>query len=149
MCGISSASFFCQLKTVCFFIKSIDILSKYGKKAWHYTRILQAILNKSWMQHPTKQQLYSHLPSIMKTIQVRQTRHVGHCWRSRDKLIPNILLWIPLHERAKAGWPARTYIQQVCANTGHSLKGLLGVMDDRDGWRERVRKIRTGGTTWW
>ena len=37
------------------------------------TRILQAILNKSWKQHPTKQQLYRHLPPISKTIQIRQT----------------------------------------------------------------------------
>ena len=37
----------------------------------NYTRMLRAILNKSWKQHPTKQQLYSHLPPIMKTIQVR------------------------------------------------------------------------------
>ena len=47
----------------------------------------QAILNKSWRQHPTKHQLYSHLPPITKTLQVRRTRHAGHCWRSRDELI--------------------------------------------------------------
>ena len=41
----------------------------------NYTRMLQAILNKSWRQHPTKQQLYGHLPPITKTIQVRLTRH--------------------------------------------------------------------------
>ena len=29
-----------------------------------YTRMQRAILNKSWKQHPTKQQLYSHLPLI-------------------------------------------------------------------------------------
>ena len=37
----------------------------------NYTRMLRAILNKSWWQHPTRQQLYGHLPPIMKTIQVR------------------------------------------------------------------------------
>ena len=52
-----------------------------------YARMLRAILNKSWWQHPTRHQLYGHLPPIMKTIQVRQTRHAGHCWRSRDELI--------------------------------------------------------------
>ena len=26
--------------------------------------MLHAVLNKSWKQHPTKQQLYSHLPPI-------------------------------------------------------------------------------------
>ena len=45
----------------------------------NYTRILRAILNKSWRQHPTSHQLYGHLPPIMKTIQARQTRHAGHC----------------------------------------------------------------------
>ena len=34
--------------------------------------MLQAILNKSWRQHPTRHQLYGHLPPITKTIQVRK-----------------------------------------------------------------------------
>ena len=72
----------------------------------NYTRMLQAILNKSWRQHSTKQQLYGHLPPIMKTIKIRWTRHVGHCWRSRDKLISDVLMWTPSHEQAKAGHPA-------------------------------------------
>ena len=38
--------------------------------------MLRAILNKYWRQHPTRHQLYGHLPLITKTIQVRQTRHV-------------------------------------------------------------------------
>ena len=46
------------------------------------SRMLRAILNKSWRQHPIKQQLYGHLPPISKTIQIRRTRHAGHCWRS-------------------------------------------------------------------
>ena len=68
----------------------------------NYTRMLQAIMNKSWRQRPTKQQLYSHLPPITKTIQVRRTRHAEHCWRSRDEHISDILLWIPSYGRAKA-----------------------------------------------
>ena len=53
-------------------------------------------MNKSWRQHPTRNQLYSHLPPIMKTIQVRRSRYAGHCWRSRDELIRDVLLWTPL-----------------------------------------------------
>ena len=48
---------------------------------------------KSWRQHPTKHQLYGHLPPITKTIQVRRTRHAGHCWRSKDELTSDVLLW--------------------------------------------------------
>ena len=113
----------------------------------NYTRMLQAILNKSWRQHPTKLQLYSHLPLIMKTIQVRRTRHAGHCWRREGKLISNILLWTPSHGRAKAGQLARTYIQQLCANTGCTLEDLPRAMDDRNRWRERIREIHASSAT--
>ena len=54
--------------------------------------MLRAILNKSWKQYPTKKQLYGHLPSISKTIQIKRTRHVGHCSRNKDELISDVLL---------------------------------------------------------
>ena len=111
--------------------------------------MLRAILNKSWQQHPTRHQLYGHLPPITKTIQVRRTRHAGHCWRSRDELIRDVLLWIPTHGRAKAGRPARTYIQQLCEDTGCCPEDLPRAMNDREEWRERVRDIRATSTIWW
>ena len=43
------------------------------------TRMLRAVLNNSWRQNSTKQRLYDHLAFITKTIQIRQTRHGGHC----------------------------------------------------------------------
>ena len=115
----------------------------------NYTRILRAILNKSWRQHPTRHQLYGHLPPIKKVIQVRRTRHAGHCWRSRDELISNVLLWTPTYGRTKAGRPVRTNIQQLCEDTGCSPEDLPEAMDDREMWRERVRDIRATSTTWW
>ena len=115
----------------------------------NYTRMLRAILNESRRQHHTKHQLYSHLPSITKTIQVRRARHAGHCWRSRDELISDVLLWTPTYGRAKAGRPARTYIQQLCEDTGCSPEDVPEAMNDREEWRERVRDIRAGGTSWW
>ena len=115
----------------------------------NYTRMLRAILNKSWQQHPTRHQLYGHLPPITKTIQVRRTRHAGHCWRSRDELIRDVLLWIPTHGRAKAGRPARTYIQQLCEDTGCCPEDLPRAMNDREEWRERVRDIRATSAIWW
>ena len=114
-----------------------------------YIYMLRAILNKYWRQHPTKHQLYSHLPPITKNIQVRRTRHAGHSWRSRDELIRDVLLWTPTYGRAKAGRAARTYIQQLCEDTGCSPEDLPEAMIDWEKWRERVRDIRAGGTTWW
>ena len=115
----------------------------------NYTRMLRAILNKSWRQHPTRHQLYGHLPPITKTIQVRRTRYAGHCRRSRDELISDVLLWTPTYGRAKAGRPARTYIQQLCEGTRCSPEDLPEAMNDREEWRERVRDIRASCTTWW
>ena len=66
-----------------FFQAAVVLILLYGCDTWtrtirmeknldgYYIRMLQAILNKSWKQHPTKQQLYGHLPSIMKIIKVR------------------------------------------------------------------------------
>ena len=111
--------------------------------------MLRAILNKSWRQHPTRHQLYGHLPPITKTIQVRRTRHAGHCWRSKDELISDVLLWTPTYGQAKAGRPTRTYIQQLCEDTGCSPEDLPEGMNDREKWRERVMDIRASSTTWW
>ena len=102
-----------------------------------------------WRQHPTRHQLYGNLPPIAKTIQVRRTRHAGHCWRSKDELIRDVLLWTPTYGRVKAGRPARTYIQQLCEDTGCCPKDLLRAMNDREEWRERVRDIRATSARWW
>ena len=115
----------------------------------NYTRMLIGVLNKSWRQHPTRHQLYGHLLPITKTIQVRRTRHPRHCWRSKDELISDVLLWTPTYGRAKAERPARTYIQQLCQDTGCNSEDLPEAMNDREKYRERVKDIRAGGTTWW
>ena len=66
-----------------FFQAAVTSILLYGCTTWtltkrlekkldgNYTRMLRAILNKSWRQHPTRHQLYGHLPPITKTIQVR------------------------------------------------------------------------------
>ena len=144
-----------------FFQAAVTSILLYGCTTWtltkrlekkldgNYTRMLRAILNKSWQQHPTRHQLYGHLPPIKKTIQVRRTRHAGHCWRSRDELIRDVLLWIPTYGRAKAGRVARTYIQQLCEDTGCCPEDLPRAMNDREEWRERVRDIRASSAIWW
>ena len=144
-----------------FFQDAVVSILLYGCTTWmltkrlekkldgNYTRMLRAILNKSWRQHPTNHQLYGCLPPIMKTIQVRRTRHAGHCWRSRDKLISDVLLWTSTYGWAKAVWPARTYIHQLCEDTGCSPEDLPEVITDWEKWRERVRDIRASSTIWW
>ena len=63
-----------------FFQAAVVSIFLYGCTTWtqtkrlkkkldgNYTIMLRAILNKSWRQHPTRHQLYGHLPPITKTI---------------------------------------------------------------------------------
>ena len=60
----------------------MDTNKTYGEKAWQQ-------LQKNAVSN-IEQVLVA--ATITKTIQVRWTKHVGHCWRSRDELICDILL---------------------------------------------------------
>ena len=115
------------------------------------TKMLRAILNNSWKQHPHETTPVRPLTSHLKTIQIKRTRHAGLCCRSKDKLISDSLRWISSHGRASVDQLTRISLQQSCRDTGCSLEDLSGAMDDRDGWgereRERVREIRASNVT--
>ena len=76
-----------------FFQAAVVSIQLYGCTTWtltkrlekkidgNYTRMLRAVLNKSWQHHPTRHQLCGHLPPITKTIQVRRTRHAGRAYK--------------------------------------------------------------------
>ena len=127
-----------------FFQAAVVSILLYGCTTWtltkrlekkldgNYTRMLRAILNKSWRQHPTRRQLYGHLPPITKTTQVRRARHAGHSWRNKDELVSDVLLWTPTYGPTKAGRPTRTYIQQLCEDTGCNPEDLPEAMNDRE-----------------
>ena len=144
-----------------FFQAAVVSILLYGCTTWtltkrlekkldgNYTRMLRAILNRSWQQHPTRRQLYSHLPPITKTIQARRTRHARHCWRSKDEIVSDVLLSTPAYGQSKAGRLARTFIQQLCDDTGYNPEDLPKAMNDWETWRERVRDIRASRTSWW
>ena len=53
-------------------------------------------------------------------------------------LISDVLLWTPTYGRAKAGRPARTYVQKLCEDTGCLPEDLLEKMNDREKWQESI-----------
>ena len=136
-----------------FFEAAVVLILLYGCTTWtltkrlemkldgNYSRMLRARLNKSWQQHSTRHKLYGHLPHITNTIQARRTRHAGHCWRSKDELVSDVLRWTPAYSQSKAGRPARTYMQQLCDDTGCNPEELPEAMNDRETWRERGSEI--------
>ena len=115
-----------------FFQAAVVSVLLYGSTPWtltkrlekkldgNYTRMLRAILNMPWQQPPTRRQLYGHLPPVTKTIQARRTRHAGHCWRSKDELVSDVLLWTPAYGQSKAGRPVNiSYIYRVSSTSYH------------------------------
>ena len=123
-----------------FFQAAVVSILLHGCTTWTLTKRTERKLEcgeQYWISSggstPTKQQLYGHLIPITKTIQIRRTKHAGHCWRSRDKLIRDMLLWTPSHGRSKAERSARTYIQQLYADTGCRLEDQPEAMDNREG----------------
>ena len=76
-----------------FFQAAVVSILLYGCATWtltkrlekkvdgNYTRMLRAILNKSLRQHPTRHQLYDHLPPITKTIQAGTSSSVMYSYR--------------------------------------------------------------------
>ena len=112
------------------------------QSAWnggqHITSNMRKILiDNINILHNTHTHTHKRLPAV-KAI---RTRYAGHCWRSKDKVISDVLLWTPSH--------GRTYTQQLGDDTGCSPEDLSEAINDREEWRERVRDIRAHGVTWW
>ena len=63
----------------------------------------------------------------------------------RTNPLSDVLLWTPSHSQAKAGQPARTYIQQLSADMRYSPEDLLEAMDDREGGGRKGQ----GYPCWW
>ena len=121
------------------------MIKRYGTiVSGNYTRMLRAILNKSWRQHPTKPTIR---PPITKTIQVRRTRHAEHCWRSRDELISDVLLWTPHMDGQQENDQHEHTFSSYVRIRDVVPEDLPEAMNDKEKWRERVRDIRASGTT--
>ena len=113
----------------------MDAKKAYGEKSLRQlhknaTSCIEQVLEET--SH--KQPLYGHLTPITKTIQIKQTRHAGHCWRSKGKFTSDVLLRTPSHGRVKVGGPGRTYLRQLCAYTESSLEDQPGAVNDIRIW---------------
>ncbi|XP_063586900.1 uncharacterized protein LOC134764250 [Penaeus indicus] len=123
-----------------FFRATVESILLYGCTTWTltrklenrldgtYTRIPRAVLNKSWQQHPTKEELYRKIPPITPTIRERRTRFARHCHRSKGELISSLLLWVPKHGRSNVGRPAKTFVKRL-TDIGYAV--LPGAMETR------------------
>ena len=126
-----------------FFQVAVGSILQYECTTWTLTKRIdkkldgnctimpRAILNASWMQHSTKENLYGHLASISKIIQIKPTRHTEDCWRNKDKLKSDVLQWTPSHGPASVEQPTKTYLQQLSTDTRFTLEDMPEAINDR------------------
>ena len=108
----------------------------------NFTKMLNALLKKCRKQHLTKRQLCDHLPLISQTILVRRKGHAGKAETNNEV---NVLLWVLKHGNTSVGRTAKTYIHQLCVDTGFRREDQPIAMHDRGGWgRERERERERG-----
>ena len=119
-------------------LKLVDKFTYLGSSVSSTEKDIDTRLTKAWTD-------IDRLPIIWKSNLIDKMKRL----RSKDELVSDVLLWTPAYGQSKAGRPARTYIQQLCDDTGCNPEDLPEAMNDRETWRERVRDIHAGCTTWW
>ena len=122
------------------------------KVDWNYSRILQAILSISWKQHLRYKTCTATYHPSEKNTRVRKKKMCAILLEKQGRTHSDWILWTPTHTLVCVRQPSRTYLYQLCADTGCSLKDLRVAMDDKDQWREREREINdicVVSAIWW
>ena len=124
-----------------FFRAAVETVLVYGSVTWTmtvamerkmygtYTRMLRDIKNKHWNLHLTNEELYKNIPKISDTIRKQRLRFAGHCWRSKDELASDLLLWNPTHDKRSRGRPRNSYIDQLKEDTMLKIEELPTAVD--------------------
>ena len=55
----------------------------------------------------------------------------GHCYRSEQEIVKDVLLWTPNHGKTKLGRQRKNYVRQLCYDTGLKTEELRTAMKDR------------------
>ena len=136
-------SFVLPWNRFCYMVPQPGHWRESSKTSWmEHIHACYAVFNKSWKQHPAKEELYGNIPVISEIVRERRTKYAGHCYRSKDELVGDLLLWIPNHGHSSIGRPRRTYIDKLSNDVGMPVDDLKPSMEDRDVWRERVRLVQ-------
>ena len=73
-------------------------------------------------------------------------RFAGHCWRSKNELVSDVLLWTPKHGQRSRGSPAKTFVYKMVEYTKFEVEELINLMENRNEWKKRVLECRASST---
>ena len=104
--------------------------------------MLRKTLGLTWEDKVPNIELYGDLPTLSSELRQRRLRFAGHCWRRKDELCSQLLLWEPTHGKRRVGAPAKTYVDLLEDDTGIKKEEFQKLMGDRELWRDYVGDIR-------
>ena len=137
-----------------FFRATVESVLVYGAITWTltstlennidgaYIRMLRAAMNVSWIENMTNRELYNNIPRITSSIREQRMRFAGHCWRSTNELVSDVLLLTPKHGQRSRGRPAKTFVDQMLEYTECEVEDLINLMDNIYEWMKRVLECR-------
>ena len=78
------------------------------------SKMLRMVKIVAWWQSIKNEVLYAGLPRISTTIRERRLRFSGHCWRSKNEVVNDLVLWdrsMAKKERGRTG-------SHICRSAG-------------------------------
>ena len=103
--------------------------------------MLRVVKNVTWRQCVTNKVLYTGLPRISTTIREGCLWFSGHCWRSKNKVVGDLVLWEPKHGKRSIGGQASTLILLICwrltpgsPETACRQQWMTGLAGEREPW---------------
>ena len=123
----------------------VEPILLYGSETWAmtktmlksldgcYTNLLKRVKNLDWRNHPTLQEIYNGLPRISDVLTSRMLSFAGHCFRSKNEVISDLLLWCPAGPKRSR---KRTFLDILKRETGLETEELGTAMAERELWRE-------------
>ena len=70
-----------------------------------------------------------------------KTRFAGHCYRGKDEVVSDLILWTPKHVKAKVRRPSKTHTKQLTEDADCQIEDLPRAMEDIEYWRGRVNMV--------
>ena len=138
------------------FTATVESVLLYGSETWTltkrltkmldgcYTRMLRMALSiNQYLMRMRNSELYENLPKVSSKVTQRRLKLSGHAQRHPELTLHSVILWEPLHGKAKRGRPRRTYVDSLRMDTGlKETQDIAGVITDKGRWRELIRGSR-------
>ena len=133
-----------------FFRACVESILLYGSETWTvtktfedringcYTQLLRRVLNISWRDHKTNEEVYGEIPPLANSVRKRRLQFAGHCLRASDQPVSRVLFWTPSEGHSSRGRRSTTYPDSISKDLDLEPNEVQQLMLDKLAWRKFV-----------